>query len=101
MKYIGFPRPSYPLGPIVEPVFQKHHKLIDNPMKTKSVYKYLFLIILFQSHIVSADSNDAVPVNINVVTAGTLSNLLGVQVNVVKQLTVTGYLNGTDFKHYS
>ncbi len=66
-------------------------------MKTKSVYKYLFLIFLFQSHIVSADSNDAVPVNINVVTAGTLSNLLGVQVNVVKQLTVTGYLNGTDF----
>lgn len=60
------------------------------------IKKYLKCIILMAIGLLTDMYIDAQTLTIHVATAGTLSTLLGTNANTVTNLTLTGYLNGSD-----
>jgi hypothetical protein len=66
-------------------------------MKTKTIFKSL-LVIAGLVLTFNLQAQDALPITLNVATAGTLQSLMGAKANQITYLTLSGQLNGDDIK---
>lgn len=66
-------------------------------MKTENLY-YHFIFILLAFNSINTSAKEDISMKINVATAGSLLTQLGNKVDIVNNLTLSGYLNGTDIR---
>lgn len=67
-------------------------------MKSKSIYTYLLAIIICFSNSSILFADDFTTLSLDVFVAGTLSTQLGIYKDSIKDLTIKGFINGTDIR---